>query len=84
MSRTGTLIALGALVIFVPYSGLPLMMRNLLELAFGALVLSLGLWMRSKEAKRAPIASPEPMPEPSAPAARAEEVPPPPHGVSPI
>jgi len=84
MSRTSTLIVLGILIIIVPYSGLPVAFRGLLEIAFGALVLSIGLWLRSKEAKRATLSSPEPMAEPSVPAAHAEEVPPPPHGVSPI
>ena len=46
MSRAGTLILLGVLVIFVPFSGLPMTVRSLLAIIFGACVLGIGLAMR--------------------------------------
>jgi hypothetical protein len=82
MSRSSTLIVLGALVILAPYSGLPVAVRGILEVAFGALVLSFGLWMRAREVRRvAPDSPVQGEPAPSVPMA---EAPTPPAGVSPI
>ncbi len=51
MSRTGTLILVGILTIVTPYSGLPVSVRSMLSIAFGAVVVSIGLSLRAKEAK---------------------------------
>jgi hypothetical protein len=53
MSRTGTLIVVGVLTIIAPYSGLPLMLRDLLVVVFGALVTGIALSLRAKEARDA-------------------------------
>jgi hypothetical protein len=47
MSRPSTLILLGILVIIVPFSGLPMAFRSLLELILGVSVLIIGLSMRA-------------------------------------
>lgn len=47
MSRAGSLILLGILVILAPFSGLPMALRSLLAVIFGACVLGIGLSMRS-------------------------------------
>ena len=72
MSRAGTLILLGVLTILTPFSGLPIAIRTLLTVIFGACILGIGLTMRAHEARgvRPPV---EP-PSPSSP----------PQGVSPI
>ncbi|MFA6279133.1 MAG: hypothetical protein WCS97_03605 [Candidatus Paceibacterota bacterium] len=46
MSRAGTLILLGVLVILTPFSGLPTTVRSLLAIVLGACVLGIGLAMR--------------------------------------
>ncbi|MBU6214879.1 hypothetical protein KGM48_03515 [Patescibacteria group bacterium] len=67
MSRTSTLILLGVLVILIPFSGVPIQIRDLLTVVFGAVVSSIGLAIRAQEAREqrrsgesapAPIASP--------------------------
>ncbi|MDD2657612.1 MAG: hypothetical protein PHD04_03060 [Candidatus Pacebacteria bacterium] len=69
MSRTSTLILLGALTILAPFSGLPISIRNVLAIVFGACVLGIGLSMRVREVRGAqgqtaetPVAEPEPAP----------------------
>ncbi|MGD0328592.1 MAG: hypothetical protein ABSB00_02695 [Minisyncoccia bacterium] len=47
MSRASSLILLGILVILAPFSGLPIALRSLLAVIFGACVLGLGLSMRA-------------------------------------
>ena len=75
MSRTSTLILLGVLVILAPFSGLPVAVRNLLAVIFGACVLGIGLSMRAREAHAAQQAvETPPAPEPVLP----------PQGISPI
>ncbi|MFA5942668.1 MAG: hypothetical protein WC798_03285 [Candidatus Paceibacterota bacterium] len=46
MSRASTLILLGIFVILAPFSGLPITIRNLLSVIFGACVLGIGLALR--------------------------------------
>lgn len=74
MSRSSTLILLGALTILAPFSGLPMAFRSLITIACGAIVLAVGLTMRTHRA--VPVPAAEPAPEPLL----AE----PPHTISPI
>ncbi|MFA6415043.1 MAG: hypothetical protein WCV89_03630 [Candidatus Paceibacterota bacterium] len=66
MSRTSTLILLGVLVILAPFSGLPIAIRSLLAVIFGACVLGIGLSIRAQEARnaRAQVPAEAPQPEP--------------------
>lgn len=77
MPRINTLIAVGLLIMIDPFSGLPIGLRTLLQIAFGAVVLSIGLMMRAEESRKMHAA--RPMAEDPAPAA-----PEPPSSVSPI
>jgi len=52
MSRTGTLILLGVLVILMPFSGLPASARSLITVILGVCVLGMGLSFRADEARR--------------------------------
>ncbi len=52
MSRTGTLILLGVLVMLTPFSGLPVALRSLLLVVFGLSVLGIGLSLRVSEVRR--------------------------------
>lgn len=77
MSRASTLILLGALVILTPFSGLPVAIRSLLAVFFGACVLGVGFSLRTREVRHAQLlaetpAAPEPVTYPE------------PQGVSPI
>lgn len=73
----------GVLTILAPFSGLPVSMRTLLSVIFGAGVVVIGLIMRESEATQhrepvvevTPAETPTVDPEPEAKA---------PHGVSPI
>ena len=47
MSRPSILILLGILTILAPLSGLPMSIRSLLSVIFGACVLGIGLSMRA-------------------------------------
>jgi hypothetical protein len=78
MSRTSTLILLGILVILTPFSGLPMAIRSLLEVIFGACVFGIGLALRVHEARSAHPPVETLAPNPSE-VLRQE-----PHGVSPI
>jgi len=49
MSRTGTLILLGTLIILMPLSGLPVAYRTFFSILFGAGVLVIGLSLRTHE-----------------------------------
>lgn len=49
MSRTGMLIVLGVLTILTPFSGLPVAIRTLLTVIFGACVVGIGLSLRIHE-----------------------------------
>ncbi len=73
MSRSSTLIVLGALTILAPLSGLPVSMRTLLTIIFGACVLGIGLTMRTRMAPASQAEPPAPAPptpsEPQVPAA---------------
>jgi len=75
MSRNGTLILLGVLVILTPFSGLPMNIRSLLAVILGACVLGIGFSMRAREARSASAQLPVEAP-PSEPA--------PPQTISPI
>ena len=46
MSRSSALILLGVLTILTPFSGLPITLRTLLTVIFGACVFGIGLSMR--------------------------------------
>ena len=48
MSRPSILILLGILVILTPFSGLPISIRSLLSVIFGACVLGIGLSLRAR------------------------------------
>ena len=54
MSRTSSLILLGVLVILVPFTGFPMVIRALLEVIFGACVLGIGLSFRAREQSTLP------------------------------
>jgi len=66
MSRTGALILLGVLIVLVPFSGLPIAVRTLLTVIFGASIAGIGLALRARETRNvrssteAPPASPPP------------------------
>ncbi|MEK7604854.1 MAG: hypothetical protein AAB442_03620 [Patescibacteria group bacterium] len=80
MSRTSTLILLGVLIILTPYSGLPIAIRTLLEVVFGALVAGIGLLIRTREIQNVASAEP-PAPAPESERAELEALP---QSVSPI
>ncbi len=79
MSRNSTIILLGALVILTPFSGLPVAIRSLLLVIFGATVLGIGLSQRAHEARAKQSAQPV---EPAQPAPASDATPP--SGISPI
>ncbi|OYV63047.1 MAG: hypothetical protein B7X03_03300 [Parcubacteria group bacterium 21-58-10] len=76
MSRTSTLILLGILTILAPFSGLPIDIRNLLAVIFGASVTGIGLSIRAHEARSAAAQPPAEMPSVSEPV--------PPQSISPM
>ncbi|MEK7135650.1 MAG: hypothetical protein AAB831_00630 [Patescibacteria group bacterium] len=49
MSRSSILILLGILTILAPFSGLPMSIRSLLSVIFGACVLGIGISMRANK-----------------------------------
>jgi hypothetical protein len=49
MSRPSTLILLGILIILAPFSGLPINIRTLLLVVFGAYTLGIGLSLRTQK-----------------------------------
>ncbi|HEY4501221.1 MAG TPA: hypothetical protein VJI70_03070 [Candidatus Paceibacterota bacterium] len=49
MSRPSILILLGVLTILAPFSGLPVSIRTLLIVVFGACVLGIGVSMRANK-----------------------------------
>lgn len=49
LSRINALITFGVLIMLDPFSGLPIAMRTLLQIAFGAAVLGIALSMRAEE-----------------------------------
>ncbi|OGG40602.1 hypothetical protein A2118_01990 [Candidatus Kaiserbacteria bacterium GWA2_50_9] len=67
MSRNSTLILLGILTIFVPFSGLPIAFRTLFTVIFGACVAGIGLTLRAREARsmQPPVETQTPPPPPS-------------------
>jgi len=74
MSRASTLILLGIFVILTPFSGLPMTIRSLLAVVFGAVIFGIGLSLRAQDVHKT---SPETEPPPVSP-------PPPPADISPI
>ncbi len=54
MSRSSTLILLGVLVVLAPFSGLPMNIRSLLSVLFGAGIVVVGLSMRMRTAPTTP------------------------------
>jgi len=82
MSRASILIFLGVFVILTPFSGLPVAIRTLLTVIFGASVLGIGFALRVRDVrmkKASPVVEPPSAPEPPAEMPRSE-----PQGVSPI
>ncbi len=82
MSRASTLILLGALTIITPFSGLPVAIRSLLAVIFGASVLGIGFALRARDVqmkKASPVAEIPAAPESVADIAHQD-----PQGVSPI
>lgn len=57
MSRAGMLILLGILTILVPFSGLPIAIRSMLAVAFGACIFGIGLSLRIHHARRAQVSA---------------------------
>ena len=51
MSRAGTLILIGILIVLAPVSGLPMSVRMFLSIVFGACVIAIGIIIRSRDAK---------------------------------
>ncbi len=51
MSRAGALILFGVLTIIIPFSGLPITIRSMLTVIFGACVLGIGLSLRVHRAR---------------------------------
>lgn len=49
MSRSSTLILLGLLVVFTPFSGLPVALRTFMLVLFGACIAAFGYLMRTRE-----------------------------------
>jgi hypothetical protein len=84
MSRSSALIVLGFLTMLVPFSGLPVSVRTVLLVIFGASAVGVGFSMRpgeqraSAERKEVPAETPAVAPEPAASPVE------PPHIVSPI
>ena len=60
MSRTSTLILIGILIILTPFSGLPIAIRTLLTVLFGACVSGIGLTLRTHEVRavKPPVGTP--------------------------
>lgn len=52
MSRASTLILLGILTILVPFSGLPIAIRNLLAVIVGSCVLGIGVALRARDVQK--------------------------------
>ncbi|HET9641457.1 MAG TPA: hypothetical protein VFP46_01230 [Candidatus Paceibacterota bacterium] len=77
MSRINTLIVFGLLVMLDPFSGLPIALRTLLQIAFGAVILGIALSMRAEESRKlhAPVEPAE---------GREPALPEPPQSISPI
>ena len=85
MSRSSTLILLGVLVMLVPFSGLPITLRTILSVLFGAVVLGIGLLTRQELVRAKRVEMPTETPPAAVSAAEPEPAPPSsPHGVSPI
>ena len=92
MSKSSALILLGVLTILTPFSGLPVAVRTLLFIVFGACVLGIGFLLRPREQRAQVAAQGASAPEAPAPVVEAREPlseePPAPaepsHGVSPI
>ena len=82
MSRASVLIVLGVLTILAPFSGLPVALRTLLIIGFGAAVLGIGVAERSKEQRR--LIAAEPARAESIPATHEPAAPQPPPTISPI
>lgn len=69
MPRINTLIVFGLLIMLDPFSGLPIGFRTLLQVAFGAVVLSIALSLRAEETRKLHAAheAPPPVEPPSTP-----------------
>ena len=67
MSRASMLILLGILTMFVPFSGLPIAIRSLLAVIFGACIFGIGLSLRIHHARSVQMSVEAPAPEPVPP-----------------
>lgn len=63
MSRASMLILLGILTILVSFSGLPIAIRSILLVIFGACIFGIGLSLRVHHARRAQVSAEVPIPE---------------------
>ena len=52
MSRAGTIILFGILVMLTPFSGLPVAVRTFLTVVSGACIVGIGILIRSRDAKK--------------------------------
>lgn len=51
MSRASTLMILGLLVIFVPFSGFPSSIRSFFDFVLGAAIFVIGLMLRTRQSR---------------------------------
>ena len=65
MSRSSILILVGVLVMLTPFSGMPISIRNLVLVVFGATILGIGLSVRTEKTRP---------PEPPAPSSNVPPV----------
>jgi len=74
MSRNSTIALIGILTVLTPFSGLPVAMRTLFTVAFGAAVASIGLSQRAAEMRAREAAAQAASAAPTVSAASAEEL----------
>ena len=60
MSRAGTIILFGILIVITPFSGLPVAFRTFLTVIFGACIIGIGILIRSRDAEQTAIPRVEP------------------------
>ena len=67
MSRASILILLGIFTMLTPFSGLPIAIRSILAVIFGACILVIGLSLRIHQARHAHSSAEVPTSEPTPP-----------------
>jgi hypothetical protein len=60
MSRTSALILLGVIIILIPFSGLPIAIRSLVNVVCGIAVFGIGLSLRTREVAQETAELPQP------------------------